>query len=294
MGTSLPGAGLLGEDRMLRTPDGRLLRAMVRGHGDGLVVLESGLGMSGLYWGLVQPGIAEHARVVAYERAGLGGSDPDPRPRGLERLADDLDVVIEAFPHRRLTLVGHSWGGPIVRTAAARRLVAGRPLDGIVLVDQTDEHADLYFSFLARALFAVQAATTVPFARMGVLSALSKGMVHGLPEPLDRAVLEASCSLTAAKETRAELSRLIPELRRLRDHPLSLGDVPVRVISGHASPSGRRASDQRIRAALTAAHAATALRHPNAQLVPADRSEHLIPATEPELIVAQVRALLDG
>jgi pimeloyl-ACP methyl ester carboxylesterase len=40
-------------------------------------------------------------------------------------------------------LVGHSWGGPIVRVAAA-----GVPerIAGLVLVDQTDEGCDMFFS----------------------------------------------------------------------------------------------------------------------------------------------------
>ncbi|MCS3842292.1 alpha/beta fold hydrolase [Microbacterium sp. AK031] len=122
----VPGSGLLGEDRMLTTPGGRRLRTMVRGSGDDLVVLEAGLGMSGLYWGPVHELISAGSRVVAYERAGYGGSDADTDPRTLERLADDLGIVVDAVPHRRLVLIGHSWGGPIVRTAAARRLADGR------------------------------------------------------------------------------------------------------------------------------------------------------------------------
>lgn len=69
----IPGERLLGEDRMLTTPDGRRLRTMVRGDGTDLVVLEAGLGISGLYWGAVHERLAAHTQVVAYERAGYGG-----------------------------------------------------------------------------------------------------------------------------------------------------------------------------------------------------------------------------
>ena len=104
----IPGEGLLGEDRMLDLSDDRRIRTMVRGGANDLVVLEAGLGFSGLCWGLVHQALAARTRVIAYERSGFGGSDPDRRPRTLARLAADLDSVIDAFPHRRLVLVGHS------------------------------------------------------------------------------------------------------------------------------------------------------------------------------------------
>ena len=153
---SVPVAGLLGEDVIVRTSDDRRLRTMQRGAGPDLVVLEAGLGASGYFWGPVHALLAEHVRVIAYDRAGYGGSDPDTAPRDLSRLAADLDAVISASPHQRLVLVGHSWGGPVVRTLAARRLLAGRPLDGLVLVDPSDEHAALYFSRMFRAQAAIQ------------------------------------------------------------------------------------------------------------------------------------------
>ncbi len=70
----------LGRAVTVTAPDGRRLRAMVAGEGDDLVVLEAGLGGSGLTWGLVHGILARTHRVFAYDRAGLGDSDPDPRP----------------------------------------------------------------------------------------------------------------------------------------------------------------------------------------------------------------------
>ena len=60
---------MLGRDFFVETADGRMLRAMSRGEGDDLVVLEAGLGASGLSWGPVHDAIAGSAHVVAYERA---------------------------------------------------------------------------------------------------------------------------------------------------------------------------------------------------------------------------------
>src|SRR5699024_7797993 len=110
--------------RWVTTGDGRRLHAVLAGEGHDLVVLEAGLGAGALSWAPVMEQLSRHARVVAYDRAGYGPSDPDPRPRDLSRLADDLLDLIAAVEHRRLVLVGHSWGGPVVRLAAARLLRA--------------------------------------------------------------------------------------------------------------------------------------------------------------------------
>src|SRR5690625_2269342 len=126
-GQALPGLS----ERWVPTADGRHLHVVVAGTGTDLVVLEAGLGAGALSWGPVLELLAPHCRVVAYDRAGYGRSDPDLRPRDLSRLADDLITVVGAVDHARLVLAGHSWGGPVVRLAAARLLAAeaaARPL----------------------------------------------------------------------------------------------------------------------------------------------------------------------
>ena len=48
------------------------------GGGSPTVILDSGLPDSSLSWYRVQPEIAKFTRVCAYDRAGLGWSDPSP------------------------------------------------------------------------------------------------------------------------------------------------------------------------------------------------------------------------
>ncbi|QEO14545.1 alpha/beta hydrolase [Agromyces intestinalis] len=277
------GRGLVGHDEFVTTADARRLRTMVGGSGDDLVVLEAGLGLSGLYWGPVHEAIAERARVVAYERAGFGASSPDDRPRDLARLVADLETVVDAHPHRRLVLVGHSWGGPVVRVLAARRRERGDRPAGVVLVDQSDEHSSLYFGSAARRQFAAQAALMVPLARMRLLSALSRGLVAGLAEPMRRAVLAASTSVSAARATAAEQRHVIDGLDALRARPLDLGDIPVSVISGQRTG----ALDARVRASIVDAHRETARRLAGGRYVPAELSGHMVPISEPGLVASE-------
>src|SRR5690625_236119 len=70
-------------EQWVATTDGRQLRAVVAGTGTDLVVLEAGLGAAALTWGPVMEHLAPHCRVVAYDRAGYGRSDPGPGPRDL-------------------------------------------------------------------------------------------------------------------------------------------------------------------------------------------------------------------
>ena len=159
----LIGHGLLGEDDLIDAGDGRLLRTMTAGQGEDLVVLEAGLGASGLYWGPVHALLAGSCRVLAYERAGFGASTPiDGHSRGIEALADDLEAVISSVQHRRLVLVRHSWGGPVVHLLAARFASRGEAPDGVVLVDPSDEFAiELYTGRSGRISDAIKDATLV-------------------------------------------------------------------------------------------------------------------------------------
>jgi len=285
----MTGAGLLGIDRMVNTRDGRQLRTMVRGDGPDLVVLEAGLGLSGLYWDGVHDALASRVRVVAYERAGYGMSDPATSPRTLSNLATDLEDVIAAFPHERLVLVGHSWGGPIIRTLAAR-LPADSSLAGLVLVDPSDENAGLYFAPMVARHFSAQAATLAPLARVRLLGRLTRGTTTGLREPHRSAVTAASTSLAAARVTAAEQRYFITELAALRGTAPALGNLPMRVISGQlADPFGAK-----IRKSLTEAHRQTVTQNPGATYVPAHRSAHMIPLSEPDLIAAEALALFDS
>ncbi|GEK81123.1 alpha/beta fold hydrolase [Agrococcus baldri] len=277
----------LGEQRMLPTRDGRSMRALVAGDGSDLVVLEAGLGSGADAWARVVPLLAGAVTVVAYDRAGYGGSDPASDPRELAHLADDLGAVLDAVAHQRAVLVGHSWGGPIVRTLAARRAADGR-LAGIVLVDQSDEHAALYFSPLVRAQAAVQRALYEPLARMRLLAPLVRATLRELPEPHRSGAVAATSTLTAARAMRAEDAQVTAELARLRERPLELGELPVRVLSGRRA--GRL--DRSIRDAMTAAHRATVATLPGGRLVEATRSGHLVPITEPELVAAEALDLL--
>src|SRR5436305_13737097 len=54
------------------------------------VLLDAGMVSFSPNWAWVQPEVAKVTRVVAYDRAGLGWSDPGPRPRDAGHSASEL------------------------------------------------------------------------------------------------------------------------------------------------------------------------------------------------------------
>src|SRR5947207_3172616 len=84
------------------------------------VILESGSGDFSVEWSLVQPGVAKFAHVCSYDRAGDGWSELGPHPRTMHQIVYELHTLLErAGVKPPFALVGHSYGGWIVRLYAA-------------------------------------------------------------------------------------------------------------------------------------------------------------------------------
>jgi pimeloyl-ACP methyl ester carboxylesterase len=103
-----------------------------------IVIFETGMLEESCAWQTVYEATAHFASVARYDRAGRGLSDPAPKPRTIQYLAEDLYNLLQAahLPHPWL-LVGQSIGGWIVRCLAAAH---PQKLGGLVLVDPTHEH----------------------------------------------------------------------------------------------------------------------------------------------------------
>ena len=95
---------------------GRRLHVNVAGSGGPAVILEAGIAASSLSWALVAKKVAQFTTVVTYDRAGFGWSDPAPHCCTALDSAQDLALLLDKAGIRGpLVLVGHSFGGLIVR-----------------------------------------------------------------------------------------------------------------------------------------------------------------------------------
>jgi pimeloyl-ACP methyl ester carboxylesterase len=115
------------------------MRQVEAGAGEPAVVLEAGLNGVAESWQRVMPLLAAHVRVVAYDRAGLGGSAPAPGLATIDRQIDDLTSVITGLAAGPCVLAGHSWGGILVQLLAFRRPDLAQ---GLVLVDPGHEELE--------------------------------------------------------------------------------------------------------------------------------------------------------
>ncbi len=263
----------LGVSRFVLT-EGRWLHYRVAGSGGVTVVFESGLGLSGVCWGLVQPAVARLARTVVYDRAGAGLSDDDRSPRTLSRLAADLGVVLREVGGP-LILVGHSWGGPIVRLAAT---TAGADIRGLVLVDPTDENDTSFFLPAAARRYALAAPLTHLLTLTG-LYARSARIGRALPPALYAQFRDENFRRRAARLLAAEIRHFLPGLRALRDHPPHAPDMPVTIISAGAGD-------------LCAAHRISAVSRPNGRHVELAGAGHNIMFDRPAAVVDEIARML--
>ena len=180
-------AGAAPKGLMYDVGGGRRMRLVCEGPADAgrpTVVYESGaFGFSG-DWANVQPLVtARGVRSCAYDRAGMGLSDPSSEPRDGVHVARDLEKLLAAaHVDGPLVLVGHSMAGSRLELFAERN--PGR-VKGLVFVDTTPSEAmsdpivRRYVTDFADDAHA--AARTAPFGILRLLAVTPLGDKVGLP-----------------------------------------------------------------------------------------------------------------
>jgi pimeloyl-ACP methyl ester carboxylesterase len=115
---------------------GRRLRLVCEGpRGDAPTIwLEAGAFSGAADFAAIQQSLARRGlRSCAYDRAGMGYSDPGPAPRDGEAIVGDLEKLMAASGETgRVILVGHSMAGLYMRLFAGRN---GERVAGLVFLD---------------------------------------------------------------------------------------------------------------------------------------------------------------
>lgn len=264
-------------------------------HAGPTVVLEAGAGGFGAQWALVQPAVAQFARVVAYDRAGYGWSDPNPAPRHAEMLAQELHALLStANVPGPYILVGHSLGGVV-----ARQFVRQHPatVAGLVFVDSAHEQQYRRFpSELVKKLASMQAMFGVMnFLNTLGLQALNPKMIAG-DNTGPKELVEVYRALVATNPqhfptTLAESQAAMA----CTDAPAPLGDVPLVVLS-HGLPQDVPMVKPEVNRAYEAvwqimqAELAALSTQGYRQMV--EGAGHNIMIDKPEAVIAAIRAMV--
>jgi len=131
--------------------DGQNLHIRIIGNSGPTIVFEAGLGNDMATWRPVAQAVARFARVVLYDRAGLGKSLPLARtgaPVTAANVAASLHLLLKKAGLRPpFILVGHSLGGFYVQRFARRY---PREVAGIVLLDASSPDAPAALKTRAR------------------------------------------------------------------------------------------------------------------------------------------------
>ena len=113
--------------------DGRKLYLVCRGEGTPTVIFEAGDESGREEWARVEPGISAVTRTCAYDRGGIGASDPVAGCRQLSDLTADLEQLLEAadVPGPYVLAAGSGGGFIAAGFAAGHR----EDVAGIVFAD---------------------------------------------------------------------------------------------------------------------------------------------------------------
>jgi pimeloyl-ACP methyl ester carboxylesterase len=280
------------------------------------VILEAGAGDFSVEWGLVQPQAAKFARVCSYDRAGDGWSDLGPHPRTFHQIVYELHTLLEkASIKPPLVLVGHSYGGGLVRLYASTY-----PADiaGMVLVEAG---ADNPWRMMpdGKLVRASELAKGVPIPAVkvsnplrmsdippGALSQMRAGMPKAVAEandpPRDKLPKDAQRMRTWALGQIGHVAAAVnpfeyEELAALRvegaKKPQPLGEMPLIVLTrGISEKEG--ADGEAFAAEHRREHAALASMSRKGKLVVATRSGHHIQLDEPEIVVKSINEVLSA
>lgn len=278
--------------------------------GQPAIIIETGLGDSGIAWSAVSRLTSSFARIYTYDRAGLGASQTSSKPRSGQNMASELSSLLKAArvapPY---VIVSHSSGSLI-----AREFVAINPSDvaGMVMVEGNTE-----FSYKVRPedLVVIISVISKDLDQYQVMNIYNR---HKLtPEEwaaltTDDTPQEAKRHGNTALQEYLEYEATADTLARRKQYEnVILGDKPISVVKGEelkdtellldAAIKKGNGSDfewDAIRKWINMDEEETRLQREqlrlstNGRFVNARLSGHDVHLTEPEVIVDEIRWVL--
>ena len=258
---------------------GRKLDLLCAGQGAPTVIFEADGLSSSTEWDKLLPEVAKEHRACAYDRAGMGWSEPVSGERTASDFVEELRGVLAVAGEKPpYVLVGHGTGGALVRAFAA-----AHPDDvkGLVLVDAaTASVFQRWPKTIAKMRTNLQRGRWL--AAVGLLR---------LANPLHLDAREAALTyrprtMVAADQLLAAAAAVLPSLPPTTTVPTVVlthgrgGDWAGPAVIGPVDEAAIEYDWQAGQKELA--------KGPKSSLVVADKSGHMIPAEEPELVIQAI------
>ncbi len=227
------------------------------------IVLDAGGGLDSSYWKNIVPVLAQKtgSEIITYDREGMGESDPVPGPWKVQNAVSDLEAgLTDLGATHDVILVSHSEAGEI-----ATYITRQHPgqFAGAVLVDAS----------------LPQFSTDTEIARV---AAATQAQVTAIQAMKDTSVTKADRQLLAVA------ADYVTDQRAYHQISWPAG-VPAIVIVSSQTPFPTSAPDAQ---AWRTAQAQFAEAAPNRRLVTAADSSHDIPLDRPDIVEAQIEAMV--
>ncbi len=270
---------------------GRRLHLVTAGEGSSTVIIIPALADNVLQWLPIVEGVAAETQAFVYDRAGVGWSDPPPRPeRTLGLMAADLAVLLRAagVPPPYI-LAGHSIGGIV-----ARRFYMQDPgaVAGILLIDSSHENQARRFDAASwrkgtgayLGVTARRQARILGARRLAVALGLMPGLKASLASDVSAEHSDAARALLLSTRFRRTVVREMLMMIRLRGEPPRLGSVPLTVLTALSRldasrmPAWREMQDELAALSADSVHVTTR------------DAGHYVHLDDPDLVI---RAILD-
>jgi pimeloyl-ACP methyl ester carboxylesterase len=263
--------------------NGHFMHIHCIGEGSPTVILELGIGSASFAWYDIHRQISQITRTCAYDRAGLGYSEPSDQAKRATDVAATLhELLIRAGIDDELVLVGWSAGGIYVREFYQK---FPKQVVGMVLVDSSHEQqarrlpkesgggADPALN-IAKHL--------APFGLIRLSGLLEKRVAASPASDEAKAYLRVTYQFSHVLDTVASESDAFNHDIDDDEPPATLGSLPLIVLAAGRTDQAVTLPLQRELAALST----------NGRLVVAKDSGHSIQVDQPQLITDSVRDLV--
>ena len=218
------------EGKMIASPDKKLF-ARIKGEGNPVVVIETWSGGPSFEWWQIQDELSKHCRVVTYDRAGYGWSEPGKKPRTSDQIASELKSMLE---QSNITgpyiLVGHSLGALYINHFA--RKYADNTAAVIMIDPFSPDNQRWYDEFPDHKVFydkerAVK--TGRIFAMLGLMRLFRFVPYLHVPKKIRRLVINHYSSQRAYNAILNELENWRVSIDQLKNQP-SFPDIPLKIL----------------------------------------------------------------